>query len=118
MVVGTSEGFAKDLQLIGVGYRGAVAGSKLTMNLGFSHPVEMEIPHDVEVKVRSLVESACLVQSHLLLQPAIYSGGPLRVTASRHSAWRCSYSSPVDAPATLFLQCHFGHVQRFWGESL
>ena len=52
MVVGASEGFAKDLQLIGVGYRGAVAGNKLTMNLGFSHPVEMEIPQDVEVKVR------------------------------------------------------------------
>ncbi|KAL0027653.1 hypothetical protein WJX79_005898 [Trebouxia sp. C0005] len=51
MVVGASEGFAKDLQLIGVGYRGAVAGNKLTMNLGFSHPVEMEIPQDVEVKV-------------------------------------------------------------------
>lgn len=52
MVVGTSEGFAKDLQLIGVGYRGAVNGNTLTMNLGFSHPVVMTIPHDVEVKVR------------------------------------------------------------------
>lgn len=51
MVVGTSEGFAKDLQLIGVGYRGAVSGNTLTMNLGFSHPVVMTIPHDVEVKV-------------------------------------------------------------------
>ena len=58
MVVGTSEGFSKDLQLIGVGYRGAVAGKKLTMNLGFSHPVEMEIPHDVEVKVRLCPASA------------------------------------------------------------
>lgn len=54
MVIGTSEGFQKDLQLIGVGYRGAVAGKKLTMNLGYSHPVEMEIPHDVEVKVNFL----------------------------------------------------------------
>ena len=51
MVVGTSEGFAKDLQLIGVGYRGAVNGKTLTMNLGFSHPVVMTIPDDVEVKV-------------------------------------------------------------------
>ena len=49
--MGTSEGFAKDLQLIGVGYRGAVNGNTLTMNLGFSHPVVMTIPHDVEVKV-------------------------------------------------------------------
>lgn len=53
MVVGTSEGFVKDLQLIGVGYRGAVAGNTLTMNLGFSHPVIMTIPDDVEVKVGS-----------------------------------------------------------------
>ena len=57
MVVGTSEGFSKDLQLIGVGYRGAVSGNKLTMNLGYSHPVEMEIPQDVEVKV----SNTCLV---------------------------------------------------------
>lgn len=54
MVVGTSEGFTKDLQLIGVGYRAAVNGKKLNMNLGFSHPVEMEIPGDVEVKVSCL----------------------------------------------------------------
>ena len=51
MVIGTHEGFQKDLQLIGVGYRGTVAGNKLTMNLGFSHPVIMDIPDDVEVKV-------------------------------------------------------------------
>lgn len=51
MVIGTSEGFTKDLQLIGVGYRAAVNGKELNMNLGFSHPVKMEIPPDVEVKV-------------------------------------------------------------------
>ena len=51
MVIGTKEGFSKDLQLIGVGYRGTVNGNTLTMNLGFSHPVIMEIPSDVEVKV-------------------------------------------------------------------
>ena len=68
MVVGTSEGFAKDLQLIGVGYRGAVNGNTLTMNLGFSHPVVMTIPHDVEVKV--LVTSHFTVSStkHASLQ--------------------------------------------------
>ena len=57
MVIGTSQGFQKDLQLIGVGYRGTVTGNKLVMNLGFSHPVEMEIPADVEVKV----SLSCLV---------------------------------------------------------
>lgn len=59
MIVGTSEGFAKDLQLIGVGYRGSVAGKTLTMNLGFSHPVVMTIPDDVEVKVLCKPTSVC-----------------------------------------------------------
>lgn len=59
MIVGTSEGFAKDLQLIGVGYRGSVAGKTLTMNLGFSHPVVMTIPDDVEVKVLCKPISVC-----------------------------------------------------------
>lgn len=51
MVVGTSTGFTKTLTMIGVGYRAAVAGSKLTLNLGFSHPIEMDVPKGLEVKV-------------------------------------------------------------------
>ena len=51
MVIGTSEGFKKELSLIGVGYRGAVSGQKLTMNLGYSHPVEMDIPQGITVQV-------------------------------------------------------------------
>ena len=51
MILGTTEGFSKEMQLIGVGYRGAVSGKTLTMNLGFSHPVVMTIPDDVEVQV-------------------------------------------------------------------
>ena len=51
MVTGVSEGWTKQLQLIGVGYRGTVNGSTLVLNLGFSHPVEMEIPAGIQVKV-------------------------------------------------------------------
>lgn len=51
MVVGVSKGFEKKLQLIGVGYRAAVEGRELTLNLGFSHPVKMAIPDDIQVKV-------------------------------------------------------------------
>ena len=51
MVVGTSTGFTKTLTMIGVGYRSAVQGNKLTLNLGFSHPIDMEIPKGLEVKV-------------------------------------------------------------------
>lgn len=51
MVVGTSVGFTKMLTMTGVGYRAAVTGSNLTLNLGFSHPIELPIPKGLEVKV-------------------------------------------------------------------
>lgn len=51
MVEGTSVGFSKTLNLIGVGYRAAVQGNKLTLNLGFSHPVELEISSGLSVQV-------------------------------------------------------------------
>lgn len=49
MVIGVSDGFRKELQIQGVGYRGQVSGKKLTLNIGFSNPVELEIPSDVEL---------------------------------------------------------------------
>lgn len=51
MVVGVSDGFSKKLTMIGVGYKAAVAGSTLTLNLGYSHPIEMAVPQGVEVAV-------------------------------------------------------------------
>ena len=51
MVIGVTSGFTKDLEIVGVGYRGAVSGKKLTLNLGLSHVVEIEIPDDIEVKM-------------------------------------------------------------------
>ncbi|KAK4580783.1 hypothetical protein RGQ29_024435 [Quercus rubra] len=51
MVVGVSKGFEKKLQLIGVGYRAMLEGRDLVLNLGFSHPVRMEIPDGIKVKV-------------------------------------------------------------------
>jgi large subunit ribosomal protein L6 len=47
MVVGVSEGFTKTLEVNGVGYRAAKQGSKLTLNLGYSHPIEMEDPEGI-----------------------------------------------------------------------
>lgn len=49
MVVGVSEGFQKDLELVGIGFRTAVKGNKLTMNVGYSHPVEIEISEGLDV---------------------------------------------------------------------
>ena len=51
MVIGVTRGFSKNLEIVGVGYRGAVSGKKLTLNLGLSHAVEIEIPDDIEVKM-------------------------------------------------------------------
>lgn len=50
-VVGVTKGFTKSLELQGVGYRANVAGKKLEMSLGFSHPVVFEIPDGIEIKV-------------------------------------------------------------------
>ena len=51
MVIGVTTGFSKNLEIVGVGYRGAVSGKKLTLNLGLSHSVEVQIPDDIEVKM-------------------------------------------------------------------
>ena len=48
MIVGVSSGFEKKLEVNGVGYRAAKQGKKLTLSLGYSHPVEMEDPEGVE----------------------------------------------------------------------
>jgi len=51
MVVGVTEGFQKTLEIVGVGYRAQKQGKKLILNLGFSHPVEMEDPQGIETAV-------------------------------------------------------------------
>jgi len=48
MIIGTNEGYQKVLEINGVGYRAAKSGNKLTLSLGYSHPVEMEDPEGVE----------------------------------------------------------------------
>ncbi len=48
MVTGVSEGFKKELDIVGVGYRAQKQGKKLVLNLGYSHPVEMEDPAGIE----------------------------------------------------------------------
>lgn len=51
MVVGVSEGFEKKLEMTGVGYRAQLAGNKLTVNVGLSHPVEFVAPEGIEIEV-------------------------------------------------------------------
>ena len=55
MVKGVTDGYEKKLEVNGVGYRVSKQGKKLVLNLGFSHPVEMEDPEGVETKVEGNV---------------------------------------------------------------
>jgi len=51
MIEGVTKGFEKKLELSGVGFKASISGQKLTLNVGFSHPVEFVVPEGVEVKV-------------------------------------------------------------------
>lgn len=51
MVIGTTKGFETKLEMIGVGYRAAVQGNLLDLQIGFSHPTKLPIPNDIQVKV-------------------------------------------------------------------
>ena len=60
MVNGVSKGFEKKLALVGVGYRAAAAGSKLNLQIGFSHPVAKDMPEGVTV--------ACPTQTEIVIK--------------------------------------------------
>ena len=51
MVLGVSEGFVKKLEINGVGFKAAVSGNTVTMNLGYSHPIKYDLPNQVIVSV-------------------------------------------------------------------
>ena len=50
-VSGVSNGFTKEMEIVGVGYRGVLQGKTLSLSLGLSHPVEIEIPEGILVKM-------------------------------------------------------------------
>ena len=56
MVVGVSEGYEKVLEIVGVGYRAQLQGNTLVLNLGYSHPVNMELPKGISVTCPSATE--------------------------------------------------------------
>ena len=59
MVTGVSKGFEKKLSLVGVGFRAAAAGSKLNLQIGFSHPVAKDMPEGIKV--------ACPTQTEIVI---------------------------------------------------
>lgn len=56
MVTGVSDGFERRLQLVGVGYRAQAQGQKLNLSLGFSHPVEFQVPEGITIETPSQTE--------------------------------------------------------------
>ncbi|MEY8442269.1 50S ribosomal protein L6 [Lactobacillaceae bacterium 24-114] len=67
MVEGVVNGFNKTLKLVGVGYRAQLKGDKLILTVGYSQPVEMDKPEDVEIKVpdNTTIELSSINKQHL-----------------------------------------------------
>ena len=63
MVIGVSVGFEKKLEIIGVGYRAQVAGKKITLNLGYSHPIDMTAPEGVTVEMDKDQKNTIVIRS-------------------------------------------------------
>ena len=56
MITGVTSGYTKDLEAVGVGYRFNVAGNKITVNAGYSHPIEVIVPSDLKAESKSNTE--------------------------------------------------------------
>lgn len=50
MVIGVTEGFSKELEIVGVGYKAEAKGKELVLNLGFSHPINFVIPEGIQIE--------------------------------------------------------------------
>lgn len=70
MILGVTQGYEKKLELIGVGYRASVSQNKLTMNLGFSHPVEFVLSPKIEAKIDKNIISIIGVDKQLVGETA------------------------------------------------
>lgn len=89
MIIGVTEGFKKELEILGVGYRFGQKGSNLVVNAGYSHPVEVEVPAGLKIEVPSNTElvisgiDKCLVGEFAanvrkIRQPEPYKGKGIR----------------------------------------
>lgn len=70
MIEGVTKGFQKKLEINGVGYRAAVAGQKLNLELGFSHPVEFMLPKGIEAKVEKNIITISGIDKQLVGETA------------------------------------------------
>ena len=94
MVSGVTEGFAKNLELIGVGYRASKSGEKLVLNVGYSHPVEFvpengiefEVPAQNRVIVRGIdkeLVGATAAKVRAVREPEPYKGKGIKYEGER-----------------------------------
>ena len=84
MVIGVNEGFEKKLEINGVGYRASISEKKLILNVGYSHPVEYNLPENIAVNVEgnvltvSRINKQCVgevaAQIRKIRQPEPYKG--------------------------------------------
>lgn len=94
MVTGVTEGFKKELEIVGVGYRAQMKGKKLALTLGFSHPLELDAPEGITVECPSATtivvsgannetvgEFAAKIRGYRLPEP--YKGKGIRYAGER-----------------------------------
>lgn len=70
MVKGVAEGFSKQLEINGVGFKAALQGTKLVLNVGFSHPVEYQLPKGIEAAIEKNVITVRGIDRQLVGQVA------------------------------------------------
>jgi len=66
MVLGVSEGFEKKLEVNGVGYRVALSGKKIILNVGYSHPVEFELPEGINASIEGNIITVSGIDKQLV----------------------------------------------------
>lgn len=95
MVTGTSQGYQKVLEIVGIGYKAQVMGSKLVLSLGYSHPIEFQLPEGIKASVdaKQTVITLTGIDKHQLGQvaenlkglrlPDSYKGKGIRYSGER-----------------------------------
>jgi len=94
MVSGVTEGFSKNLELVGVGYRASKTGDKITLNVGYSHPVEItpdsgiefDVPANTKITVRGIdkeLVGATAAKIRSVREPEPYKGKGIKYEGER-----------------------------------
>ncbi len=69
LVVGVSEGYSEELDVIGVGFKAEMRGTTLVLSLGFSHPVDFELPTGINAAIEKKPERVAILQYQTTVTP-------------------------------------------------